>query len=363
MSEKTVKSSWFKKITSHLETIKFSQKIFLFENLRVMIKAGLSIIESLSIAASQATSPKLKNIVSQVQAEVEKGRPLSETLEKFPQLFPSIYVKMIAAGEISGKLDESLSQAVEQMKKTNSINSKIKGAMVYPIVILVAILGISIEMLVYVLPNILTIFTEMNVALPLPTRMLIATSNFLIKYGLVVLAVFIILIIAFIRAKKNLSFARFIDNLILHLPIFGNISRQINLARFSLTLSSLLKSAIPIIDALSITGEVVTNRLFQDALKETAQKIKTGRAISEVLGEYPQLFPPLVTQMIMAGEKSGTLENLLNELSVYYNEEADQILKNISTIIEPVIILILGVVVGGLAVAVIMPMYSLSEAI
>ncbi len=202
MSEKTVKSSWFKKITSHLETIKFSQKIFLFENLRVMIKAGLSITESLSIAASQSTSPKLKNIVSQVQAEVEKGRPLSETLEKFPQLFPSIYVKMIAAGEISGKLDESLSQAVEQMKKTNSINSKIKGAMVYPIVILVAILGISIEMLVYVLPNILTIFTEMNVALPLPTRMLIATSNFLIKYGLVVLAVFIILVIAFIRAKK-----------------------------------------------------------------------------------------------------------------------------------------------------------------
>lgn len=363
MSKNTTKGSWFKKITSHLETIKFSQKIFLFENLRVMIKAGLSITESLSIAASQATSPKLRNIVSQVQAEVEKGHPLSETLEKFPQLFPSIYVKMIAAGEISGKLDESLSQAVEQMKKTNSINSKIKGAMVYPIVILVAILGISIEMLVYVLPNILTIFTEMNVALPLPTRILIAVSNFLINYGIIVLIVFVVLVVIFIKAKKNPSFARFLDNLILHSPIFGNISKQINLARFSLTLSSLLKSAIPIIDALSITGEVVTNRLFRDALKETSQKIKTGRSISEVLSEYPQLFPPLVTQMIMAGEKSGTLESLLNELSVYYNEEADQILKNISTIIEPVIILVLGVVVGGLAVAVIMPMYSLSEAI
>lgn len=363
MPEKQPKESLLKKLSLKLETIKFTQKIFLFENLRVMIKAGLSITESLSIVAAQTTSEKLRRIVSQVSAEVEKGRSLSETLEKFPQLFPPIYVKMIAAGEVSGKLDESLSQAVEQMKKSYAMTSKIRGAMVYPIVVLTAVIGIGIEMIVFVLPKILTIFTEMSVPLPLPTRILIGTSDFLINYGLFVLFGVIILTIAFFKALKNPNFVRFLDRLILRSPIFGNISKQINLARFSLTLSSLLKSAIPIIDALHITSDVVSNMLYKDALKDTSQKIKTGRPISEVLAEYPKLFPPLVTQMIMVGERSGTLENLLNELSSYYNDEVDQILKNISTIIEPVIILILGVVVGGLAVAVIMPMYSLSQAI
>ncbi|MCX6779336.1 MAG: type II secretion system F family protein [Candidatus Magasanikbacteria bacterium] len=363
MPPKQIKESWLKKISLQLSTIKFTQKIFLFENLRVMIKAGLSITESLSIVAAQSTNEKLRRIVIQVSAEVEKGHSFSETLEKFPQLFPSIYVKMIAAGEVSGKLDESLSQAVEQMKKSYAMTSKIRGAMVYPIVVMVAVLGIGIEMIVFVLPKILTIFVEMNVPLPLPTRILIGTSNFLLNYGLFVLAFLIILFFAFLRAKKNPNFVRHLDGMILHLPIFGNISKQINLARFSLTLSSLLKSAIPIIDALHITADVVSNMLFKDALQDTSQKIKTGRPISDVLAEYPKLFPPLVTQMIMVGEKSGTLENLLNELSTYYNDEVDQILKNISTIIEPVIILTLGLVVGGLAVAVIMPMYSLSQAI
>jgi len=363
MPAKQPQDSWLTKVSLKLSTIKFTQKIFLFENLRVMIKAGLSITEALSIVAAQSTNEKLRRIVKQVSAEVEKGQAFSETLAKFPQLFPPIYVKMIAAGEVSGKLDESLSQSVEQMKKSYAMTSKIRGAMVYPIVIMVAVLGIGIEMIVFVLPKILTIFIEMDVPLPLPTRILIGLSSFLIHYGLLVAAGVVILFFAFIRAQKNPNFVRHLDNLILHLPIFGNISKQVNLARFSLTLSSLLKSAIPIIDALHITSDVVSNMLFKDALQDTSQKIKTGRPISEVLSEYPKLFPPLVTQMIMVGEKSGTLESLLNELSDYYNDEVDQILKNISTIIEPVIILTLGLVVGGLALAVIMPMYSLSQGI
>lgn len=357
------KKSWLKELRFKLETIKFSQKIFLFENLRVMIKAGLSIVEALKIVTAQSSSEKLRYFLAKIGQEVEKGQSLSETLEKFPQLFPPIYVKMIAAGEISGKLDESLSQAVEQMKKSYAMTSKIRGAMVYPLVILVAILGIGIEMIVFVLPKILTIFTEMNVPLPLPTRILIGTSNFLLHYGILVVIVLIGLVFLFLRLKKNPQFSRGLDNLLLHLPIFGNISKQINLARFSLTLSSLLKSAIPIIDALNITADVLGNMLYKEALRHTAQEIKTGKMISEILSEYPKIFPPLVTQMIMVGEKSGTVENLLNEISLYYNDEVDQILKNISTIIEPLIIIILGIAVGGLAVAVIMPMYSLSQAI
>ncbi|MBI5731764.1 MAG: type II secretion system F family protein [Candidatus Magasanikbacteria bacterium] len=351
------------KIKSRWQPIKFTEKIFLFENLRVMLKAGLSIVESLQIAAAQTPNLRLRKILSEVTAHIEKGTSLSETLEKFPGLFPSIYVKMVAAGEVAGKLDESLNEIVAQMKKTYALTAKIRGAMIYPLVILVAIVGIGVEMMVFVLPKILTIFTEMNVPLPLPTRILIATSTFLVRHGLLVAVFLVALTVLGWRLKKNPKIKRFWHQIILRLPIFGKISKEINLARFSLTLSSLLKSAVPIIDALSITAAVATNTLYQEALAAAAQEVKSGKTIAEILEKYPTIFPPLVTQMIRVGEKSGMVENLLNQLSEYYNDEVDQVLKNISTVIEPVIIIILGVVVGGLAVAVIMPMYSLSEAI
>lgn len=361
--EKQQKESWFKRLSFKLEHISFSQKIFLVDNLRVMLKAGLSIIESLEILEAQIERAKLKKLIGRARQDVEKGKTLAEAFEKIPELFPSIYVKMIAAGEVSGKLDESLSEAVIQMKKTYAMNSKIRGAMVYPLVILVAVVGIGIEMMVVVLPKLLTIFSEMNVPMPLPTRVLIFFSHFLITYGLFVVIVVAAFVALFIKLKRRPDVQFFLHRVLLKIPILGHISYQINLARFSLTLGSLLKSAIPIIDAVNITAEVVSNSLYKNALQNISQKIKTGVPLSELLASYPKLFPPLVSQMIMVGEHSGTLENLLNELSNYYNDEVDQLLKNISTVIEPIIIIVLGVVVGGLAVAVIMPMYSLTQAI
>lgn len=366
--KKDSESSW-NKFLLKLEWIKFSEKIFLIENLRVMIKAGLSIIEAFKIVSQQTTNQKLKKMIGEIAAEIEEGKSLAETLINFPELFPNIYVKMIAAGEISGKLDESLTQIVNQMKKTYAMNSKIRGAMIYPLVIFVAIIGIAVEMMVLVLPKLLSIFTEMNVQLPLPTRILMAVSNFFISSTLGIPNIFILiivlfaLILVFIKFKKKPAVQKILHKLLLKLPIFGKMSKEINLARFTLTLSSLSKSAIPIVDSLNITAEILNNFHYRHALLTAAQKIKTGQSISEILEEFPSLFPPLVTQMLMVGEKSGSVENLLDELATYYNDEVDQKLKNISTVIEPVIILILGLVVGGLAVAVIMPMYSLTEAI
>lgn len=353
----------FQKILSKLERVSFSQKIFLIDNLRVMIRAGLSIIEAMKILEAQVESKKLKGLIKEVESSVEKGQTLADALAKLPELFPQIYVKMIAAGEVSGKLEESLAEAVTQMKRTYAMNSKIRGAMIYPAVVMVAVLGIGIEMTVFVLPKLLTMFTELNVELPLPTRVLIATSNFLIAYGVFVAIGAVAAVIGFLRLKKRPAVASFLDSVILKMPIFGKMSRQINLARFSMTLGSLLKSAIPIIEAINITAEVIPNVRYQSALKDCGQQVKSGRSLSKLLAFYPKLFPPLVTQMIMVGEQSGSTESLLNELSGYYGEEVDQMLKNISTVIEPVIIVFLGVVVGGLAVAVIMPMYSLAQAV
>lgn len=348
-------------IADKIDRISVAQKIFLMDNLRVMLKAGLSITEAFRILAAQTPNQKLKKMVEAIGREVDKGTTLADTLTKFPELMPAIYVKMLASGEVSGKLDESLSEIVKQMKKNKELNSKVRGAMIYPIVVLTAVAGVGVEMVVFVLPKLLDLFNEMNAQLPLPTRILIAVSSFLINYGIWVVIAVIILIAAFIYLKKKPKVRSALDAAILKLPIFGKISRQLNLARFTLTLSSLSKSAIPIIEALEITADVLSNVHYKNAVLEASKNVKTGVTISDSLEFYPKLFPPLATQMIMVGERSGTTEDLLNELSTYYNEEVDQTLKNISTIIEPVLIIFLGVVVAGLAISVIMPMYSLAQ--
>ncbi|HBV57954.1 MAG TPA: hypothetical protein DEB73_01670 [Candidatus Magasanikbacteria bacterium] len=361
MSKKNTKNLW-QKISDKIDRISVAQKIFLMDNLRVMLKAGLSITESFRILAAQTPSRKLKEMIEAIGVEVDKGTTLADTLTEFPELMPTIYVKMLASGEVSGKLDESLSEIVKQMKKNKELNSKVRGAMIYPIVVLLAVAGVGVEMVVFVLPKLLDLFGEMNVELPLPTRILIAVSSFLINYGIWVILFLILLIIGFIYLKKKPQVRSALDSLLLKLPIFGKISRQLNLARFTMTLSSLSKSAIPIIEALEITADVLNNVHYKNAVLEASKNVKTGVTISDSLEFYPKLFPPLATQMIMVGERSGTTDDLLNELAAYYNEEIDQTLKNISTIIEPVLIIFLGVVVGGLAVSVIMPMYSLSQA-
>lgn len=328
-----------------------------------MIKAGLSIVDALRILAAQTTNKKLKKMLEDIGAEVNKGKSLSETLAKFPALFPEIYIKMIAAGEISGTMDKSLAGITEQMKKNYAMVSKIRGAMIYPAVIVTAVLGIGVEMIVFVLPKLLDLFSELNTQLPLSTRILIFVSNFLINYGLWLVIILMAAVISFIRLKRWPKVKRNLHGLILRLPIFGRIAKQINLARFTVTLSSLLKSAISIIEALEITTEVLNNVHYKEAILEAVKKVKTGQGLSESLENYPHLFPPLVTQMILVGEKSGTTEDLLNEVSIYYTDEVDQTLKNISTIIEPILMIFLGVIVAGLAIAVIMPMYSLSQSI
>lgn len=356
------KITW-EKIIFFLTPISTAQKIFLINNLRVMVKAGLSIVDALRILAAQTANKKLKKMLEEIGAEVNKGQALSETLAKFPKLFPEIYVKMIAAGEVSGTLDESLAEITEQMKKNYAMNSKIRGAMIYPAVIVTAVVGVGVEMIVFVLPKLLNLFTELNAQLPLSTRILIVVSNFLINYGFWLIIALIAALIGFIYLKKRPKIKRSLHGLILRLPIFGRIAQQINLARFTITLSSLLKSAISIVEALDITAAVLNNLHYKQAILEAGKKVKTGQGLSESLEKYPRLFPPLVTQMILVGEKSGTTEDLLNELAVYYTDEVDQTLKNISTIIEPVLMIFLGVAVAGLAVAVIMPMYSLSQGI
>ncbi len=344
--------------------ISFVDKLFFVDHLRTMTHASLSLVESLSILSKETRSKKFKAIIAEISHDVEEGNQLSAVLAKYPRVFPPIYVKMVESGEVSGKLDESLTQVVIQMKKTHALLSSIRGAMMYPAVVVTAMIGVGVLMTTVILPKLLEIFDEFDAELPLATRILIAVTKFMsnpVNLAIVLMALILGLVLFISGLKKNLQFRRLIHTVNLHLPIAGHVVKQINLARFSLTLSSLLKSTIPIIDAVEITAGTCTNLLYQEALRATAKDMKSGTPMSEILARYPKLFSPMVTEMVMVGERAGEVDRLLVELSEFYNEEVDKTMKNFTTIIEPVLIVLLGLVVGGVAVAVIMPMYSLVQ--
>ncbi|PLX26596.1 hypothetical protein C0581_04150 [Candidatus Parcubacteria bacterium] len=351
-------------VADHLTRVKIMDKIFFLDHLRTMLHAGLSLVEGLNVLSKETENQKLKKIIADITSQVEKGKQLSEVLENYPKIFPSMYVKMIASGEVAGKLEESLEQIVSQMKKGHELSSSIKGAMIYPAVIVSAIVVVAILMVTVVLPKLTSMFDEFESELPLATKVLIAITDFMSKPLNVVLlfgAIVGLIVLFVFSLKKSPQFKDAVHGFNLKLPIFGQVIKQINLARFSLTLSSLLKSTLPIVEAIDITGDTCSNMRYQKTLHAATERVKTGIPLSEILMAEEKLFPPMVTEMIMVGEKTGEIDRLLNELSNFYAGEVDKTMKNFSVIIEPVIIILLGLAVAGIAVAVIMPMFSLMQ--
>ena len=351
-------NSW---MSDHLSRVPFVQKILFVHNLYIMTKAGLSLVDSLRILSQQISNKKLRDIIGDIKAQVEKGRQLSEVLADYPRIFPPLYVSMIAAGETAGRMEESLFQVSNQMKKSRELASTVRGAMIYPAVIITAMAGIGIEMVVFVLPKIIVMFNDFKAELPLPTRILMAVVNFTGRYGVFIAIGLVIAIFIAIWLEKQPPIKRVVHAFNLRLPIVGTIIKKINLANFTMTLSSLLKSTIPIIDAVRITASVQGNLMYRESLLAATEFLKKGEPLSDTLAKSPKIFPPMVVQMIMVGEQSGQVEQMLQELTEYYSAEVDNTMKNFSTIIEPVIILFLGLAVAGIAVAVIMPMYSLAQ--
>lgn len=344
--------------------IAFLQKIFFIEHLRIMIRAGLSLVEALGVLQKELENPKFQAVIAQVLTDVSSGKQLSESLGHHPKVFPVMYVSMIESGEISGKLEESLLQVERQMKKSHELLSSIRGAMIYPAVIFIAMGGVGLLMATVVLPKLLEIFKEFDAELPLATRILIVFVDVLsnpFSLALIIgsLVGGISLFVYLLRSRPMFRYT--IHRIVLRLPIVGPIIKQINLAKFSLTLSSLLKSTIPIIRATEITAQTCGNMLYRRALEQAALEIQSGIPLSHILEKYPRIFPPMVREMILVGERSGELDDLLSELAKFYNHEVSKTMKNFATIIEPVIIIVLGVVVGGMAVAVVLPMYTLVQ--
>src|SRR3989339_368022 len=317
-------NDWF---TKHLTRISFTEKMFFVDHLRIMIHAGLSLVESLEILAKETGNKALKMVIGQITKDVSSGKQLSAVLLQHPKVFPPIYVKMIEAGEVSGKLEEALTQIAIQMKKTHDLTASIRGAMIYPSVVIVAMIGIGILMTTVILPKLLTIFDEFESELPLPTKILVAITHFMSKPVNLILMLFILICsvtMFLIMMKKSPKFRKTVHTINLYLPVVGAVIKKVNLARFSLTLSSLMKSAIPIVDSVTITADTCSNVNYRISLMQSAADLEKGIPLSESLRKHPTLYSPLVTEMIMVGERTGEIDTLLTELSNFYNEDVDK---------------------------------------
>jgi len=343
--------------------VSLSQKIFFVQQLGVMLKAGISLSVALKTLSRQTTSKVFGTILIDLQQSVEKGNLLSKGLEKYQKIFGELFINMVRAGEASGKLEDVLKQLFVQMKKDHDIIAKVKGAMIYPAIVVTMMVAIGILVLIYVIPTMSGIFTEMDIQLPLATRILIGTSEFVLSYGIYIIIGLAALLVVLGRIVSLPQGKKKFHQLLLRLPIAGGIIKKINLARFCRSLSSLLKTDIPIVQSFEITSRILGNAIYKNALIDASEKIKKGVNIQESLSPHVKLFPPVVLQMILVGEETGALDDILEESAIFYEEDVSQTMSNLPAILEPVLMVIIGLGVAGMAVAVIMPMYSLSQSI
>jgi len=342
--------------------VSLDQKAIFSKNLSLMLKSGLTINESLRIA-QDSTPGKLKRIISKILKSIESGRSLSESFSQYPRVFPSIFISATNAGEESGTLIENLENISRQLEKEKELSSKIKGAMLYPLVILVASFVLGMAMVFLVLPKITPLFEGLKIDLPLTTRALISFSNSVQSHGIFLFSgiiVFVFLVIYFLRMKFSKPFVHWF---ILRIPIIKKIAKSSNLARFSRTLAMLLKSGVSIDKALSIMKKTTNNYYYKKSLNKISQDIKKGTRLSDNLELFQNLFPIMLVKMIKVGEESGRFEETLFYLADYYELEVDAATKSLSTAIEPFLLVVIGLVVGFLALSIITPIYDITSGI
>jgi len=324
-----------------------------------MIQSGLSLSRSLSILLKQTKNKRFCKILSQIDIDIKKGKSLSASLSGYPKIFPELFVAMTKAGEETGGLAQALKVVSSEMDQTYQMEKKFRGALVYPAFVLVLMLTIGILMLVFVVPSLTATFKDFDVALPASTMFIIWASDFISNNIMLVLVVVLILIAALVYFKKSAVGKKTFDWIFLKLPAVGEIVRGANSARTARTMSSLLTAGVPVTNALKITRDVVQNFYFKEVLEKANESVQKGVAISEVFGKNECLYPPFVTEMVNVGEETGNLAQMFSEIANFYEDEVSQKMKNISTIIEPVLMVIIGVAVGFFAFSMISPTYSL----
>ena len=340
--------------------IKTKEMVIFTRQFSVMISANVTVVESLRILVDQTKNISLQNMIAEIAFEVDSGSLLSDAFSKRPKVFSNFFVNIIRSGETSGKLDEVLDYLADEMEQNHDMVAKIKGAMIYPVFIVIGLIAVGIVLMVYVIPNLTEILTESGGELPLTTRMVVATSNFFQQYlwlvGLVTLAIAGIIY----YASKTSAGRRFIDLSKLRLPIFGPLFKYIYLMRFTRSLSTLIKGGVTITDSLAITADVVGNVIYKEIIENTLESINDGNPIYYEMSKSKDI-PKMVSQMISVGERTGKLDVVLDKVTEFYGRESENMLNNLSKLMEPIIMVIMGIGVGIMVAAVIMPMYKMAS--
>lgn len=323
-----------------------------------MIGAGLPMVQCLDILSQQMESTEFRKVIAQVKESVQAGTTLSEALGKHKKIFDELYVNMVEAGEVGGALDAILVRLAIYREKADALVRKVKGALVYPSVIVVVASVVTFIMLTYIVPVFAKMFSGVGAALPTPTQMVLDISNFLRSNILFFFAFAIAAVVGlryYIKTDKGrLNF----DKFLMRIPLIGSLIRRSSVARFTRTLGTLLSSGVSILDALAITAKTAGNRVIHDAIKKSILSIAEGETITQPLKDSG-VFPPMVTQMIAVGEKTGGLDDMLNKIAEFYEEEVNAAVAALTSIIEPVIIVVMGVVIGGILIAMYLPMFDI----
>jgi len=328
--------------------------------LSTMVNAGLPITEALLILRSQAKGP-MEKVASQVLADVEGGESLSTSISRHPKVFSPTYVALVRSGEVGGVLDDVLARLADDLEKQQEFSGKVKGALIYPAIVITGMLAVGLIMMIFVIPRLTSLYGEFNANLPVPTKILIGISNILLRFWPILLILTVGGFYAFQLYRKTVPGRRRTDELILKLPIIGDLQRQVLLTDITRTLSLMVGAGVSILDALNITSGVVNNVVLSSALKDSAKQVEKGFPVAYSFAKHPEAFPFILSQMIAVGEETGKMEDVLKKISHVFEVESDQRVKTLTAAIEPLVMILLGVGVGFLVIAVILPIYNLTS--
>ena len=343
--------------------IKTVESIQFTKNLSAMLTAGLTLSRALSVIERQSKNKNLKTILLDLEEQIKAGSTFHEALDKYPKIFSRLFISMTKAGEESGTLSDALKVVGRQMDRSFSLQKKIKGAMIYPMIILFAIVVIGILMMIYVVPTLSSTFKSLNVDLPVATKVIIATSDFMSSHAILVFLIFGALSASLYFFVKSTFGSKVVLRGSLFVPVIGELVRETMSARAARSMSSLLMSGVEMLTALSIAEEVVGDNIFGKVVGEAATRVKKGEALSAAFADYPKLYPLFMADMIAVGEETGKVSDMLSQVAEYYETDVEEKTKDLSTIIEPLLMLFIGGAVGIFAVAMITPIYSLSSKI
>jgi len=356
------KREGFSEILLNFKGVPVGEVVTFTRQLSTMISAGLPISRALEVLAMQTQHARFKKILMDVLRSVEGGSPLSAALGRYPIIFAPTYQALVRAGESSGKMDEILKRLATTMEEDRDLNAKLKGAMVYPAIVFVAMIGVFFILMVFVVPKLAEMYKGLNVDLPKVTQIMITASDFMVKYKFLIVLGAVIFALAtryFFRTEEGRVI---LTELFFRAPVFGKINRQKELAQFMRTLSLLMSSAIPIVEALTIVGTVAETHAFKSAASEASKQVEKGNTLSQYF-KSNNIFPPVVGQMATVGEETGKTDEILERVAAFYDGEVDHLIKGLSAALEPIILVLLGAMVGFLIISIITPIYKITSAI